>query len=74
MEFVLSRKNFNLLTVPPMCWMAFKGLEKGESILINTIDIMHDPNEAENINISEIKSQNVEHSFEFNLYILVKVC
>ena len=55
MEFVLSRKRFNLLTVPPMCWMAFKGLGKGESILINTIDIMHDPEEAENINISEIK-------------------
>jgi hypothetical protein len=35
--------------------MAFKGLGKGESILVNTIDIMHDPEEAENINISEIK-------------------
>lgn len=43
-ELILSPKNYFRLTVPPGLWMAFKGLEEF-NLLINTADLIHDPNE-----------------------------
>jgi len=51
---VLSQDNYQRLTVKPNLWMAFRGI--GEyNILLNLASIEHDPNEAINIDISEIK-------------------
>ena len=50
----LSQKNYQRLTVKPNLWMAFRGL--GEyNMLLNLASIEHNPNEAINIGIEEIK-------------------
>lgn len=50
----LSHNNYQRLTVKSGLWMAFKGLEK-YNMLLNLASIEHDPNEAINIGIEEIK-------------------
>lgn len=47
-ELTLSRRDHSLLTIPPLVWVAFKGLSKEEAMLINLINLKHDPKEAEN--------------------------
>lgn len=50
----ISRNNYQRLTVRPGLWMAFKGI--GEfNILLNLASIEHEPREAVNIDINEIK-------------------
>lgn len=53
-EFSLSRNNYKRLTIPPMTWIGFQGLAKGESMVLNISNIPHDPNEQENIEIEKI--------------------
>lgn len=48
-EVTLSRHNYQRLTVPPMIWMGFKGLEKGLNMLLDVSDIPHDPDEIDRI-------------------------
>lgn len=49
----LSQNNYQRLTVKPNLWMAFQGV--GEyNMLLNLASIEHDPNEAVNIELSEI--------------------
>ena len=50
----LSQNNYQRLTVKPNLWMAFRGLEES-SMLLNLASIEHDPDEAKNIEINEIK-------------------
>ena len=50
----LSQDNYQRLTVKPNLWMAFRGLEEN-SMLLNLASIEHDPSEAINIELSEIK-------------------
>lgn len=50
----LSHNNYQRLTVKAGLWMAFRGLEE-HNILLNLASIEHDPNEAINIGIEEIK-------------------
>lgn len=50
----LSHNNYQRLTVKSGLWMAFKGLDK-YNMLLNLASIEHDPNEAINIGIEEIK-------------------
>ncbi|RLA83993.1 MAG: dTDP-4-dehydrorhamnose 3,5-epimerase [Epsilonproteobacteria bacterium] len=50
---VLSQENYQRLTVKPNLWMAFRGIDK-DSMLLNLASIEHNPNEANNIDISEI--------------------
>ncbi|MDX4069029.1 WxcM-like domain-containing protein [Aliarcobacter skirrowii] len=50
----LSDNNYQRLTVKAGLWMAFKGLDK-YNMLLNLASIEHDPNEAINIGIEEIK-------------------
>ena len=50
----LSHDNYQRLTVKSGLWMAFKGLDK-YNMLLNLASIEHDPNEAINIGIEEIK-------------------
>lgn len=50
----LSQNNYQRLTVKPNLWMAFQGV--GEyNMLLNLASIEHNPNEAINIGIEEIK-------------------
>ena len=50
----LSHNNYQRLTVKSGLWMAFRGI--GEyNMLLNLASIEHDPNEAINIGIEEIK-------------------
>lgn len=60
-QFVLSPLNYYRLTVPPMIWLAFQGLEKGTSLLLNVADIPHDPLEAD---IKDLKSMGFDWSLE----------
>jgi len=53
-EIILSRQNYQRLTIPSMVWYGFKGLEKGLNMLMNVSDIPHDSNEADREDISFI--------------------
>ena len=46
-EFILSPQNYYRLTVPPKIWLAFQGLDKQPSLLLNLADIAHDPLETD---------------------------
>lgn len=48
-EVTLSRNNYQRLTVPPMIWVGFKGVEKGLNLLLDVSDIPHDPDEIDRI-------------------------
>lgn len=54
-EVILSRENYQRLTVPSGLFMAFHGLAENESILINIASIGHDPEEAENLALDHTK-------------------
>lgn len=54
-EVILSRENYQRLTVPAGIFMAFQGLAEGENLLINIASIEHDPNEAINLEIDNVK-------------------
>jgi dTDP-4-dehydrorhamnose 3,5-epimerase len=48
------RTRFARLTVPPGLWMAFEGLGRDTSLLLNVADMMHDPEEADRRPLDEI--------------------
>lgn len=48
-EVILSRQNYQRLTVPPMLWLGFKGLGDGLNMLLNVADITHDPDEYDRV-------------------------
>ena len=54
-DIVLSLDNYCRLTVPPMVWMAFKGLADEKSLLLNVASIPHDPDESESKKLNEIE-------------------
>lgn len=54
-EFILSREEYNRLTIPPMVWYGFKGLSEPESVILNIANIEHVPNESETIELSSIE-------------------
>jgi dTDP-4-dehydrorhamnose 3,5-epimerase len=44
-EIILSPKNYFLITIPPNIWNGFKGLDNGESIIANCLNLPHDEKE-----------------------------
>lgn len=46
-EVLLSKENYQRLTVPPMVWMAFQGVGQQENMLLNVASIPHEPNESD---------------------------
>tara|TARA_B100000925_G_C21893849_1_gene424083 strand:+ start:358 stop:786 length:429 start_codon:yes stop_codon:yes gene_type:complete len=54
-EVIISKDNYCRLTVPPLIWIAFQSLSKGDSLLLNIADIKHEPTEVEKKNIEQIK-------------------
>jgi dTDP-4-dehydrorhamnose 3,5-epimerase len=53
-EFILSRKNYGRLTIPPKLWVGFQGVDEKDSLLNNIASIPHDPNEVERKELNEI--------------------
>ena len=51
---VISSNNYQRLTINPGLWVAFQGMEK-ENILLNIASIEHDPNEAKNLALDQIR-------------------
>jgi len=55
-EVILSRsENYVRLTIPPMIWLGFQGLDQHTNILLNIADIEHSPNEVDRKNLNEVK-------------------
>tara|TARA_Y100001954_G_C15282509_1_gene347412 strand:- start:206 stop:478 length:273 start_codon:yes stop_codon:yes gene_type:complete len=40
-------ENYSRLTIAPGLWMAFQGLGKSTSLLLNLADLVHDPSESD---------------------------
>jgi dTDP-4-dehydrorhamnose 3,5-epimerase len=53
-EIIISANNYCRLTVPPMIWMGFQGLDN-TSFLLNIANIEHDPSEVDTKHINKIK-------------------
>ena len=53
-EVVLGVDHYCRLTVPPMVWMGFQGVDKHTSILLNMADIEHSPEEVDRKEIAVI--------------------
>ena len=53
-EFIIGEDNYCRLTVPPLLWLAFQGIDNQPSMLLNLIDYKHDPKETENSEINNI--------------------
>jgi dTDP-4-dehydrorhamnose 3,5-epimerase len=56
-EIVLSRGNYQRLTVPPMIWIGFMGIGVGLNMLLNIANIPHDPQEAYQLDINDTRIQ-----------------
>ena len=54
-DIIISKKNYCRLTVPPMVWLAFKGLDINGSMLLNIANIVHNPSESDSKNIDDIE-------------------
>ena len=52
-EIILGRTDrYYLACIPPMIWYGFKGISEMPALLANCSDIPHDPNEAEQLPVS----------------------
>lgn len=54
-EVILSKENYCRLTVPPMIWMGFQGLDSDISLLLNIANIVHSPEESDRKPVNNIK-------------------
>ena len=55
-EIVISKNdNYSRLTVPPMVWFGFQGMDKKDSIILNVASIKHSPNEVDRQELDAIK-------------------
>ena len=54
-EIVISKKNYVRLTIEPGLWLGFKGLNYKENIILNIASIEHEPSEAENKELDNLK-------------------
>ena len=52
--FLLGRPDhYVLLRIPPLVWYGFQGLGESPSLVANCTDLPHDPEESENLPISD---------------------
>lgn len=54
-EVIMSRKKPTRLTIPPLLWFGFQGIDQSTSLVLNIANIEHDPSEVERKNIDDIK-------------------
>ena len=52
---ILSMNNYCRLTIPPMVWFGFQGIETGTNLLLNVANIQHDPQESDRKQIDDIR-------------------
>lgn len=52
---ILSKNNYQRLTIAPNLWVAFKGMSEGNNLVLNIASIEHDPTESFNINVNDIE-------------------
>jgi dTDP-4-dehydrorhamnose 3,5-epimerase len=56
LEVTLSKqKNYCRLTVPPMVWLGFQGVDEAPSMLLNIASILHQLKEADRKDLKEFK-------------------
>lgn len=53
-EIELSKRNYCRLVISPGLWFGFKGISKGQNLLLNISNIEHNPEECERKSINEI--------------------
>jgi len=53
-QVILSKENYQRLTVRPGVWVAFRGVSNGLNLLLNVANIEHDPKESESCGLEEI--------------------
>ena len=54
-KIILSRDNYFRLTVPPMIWVGFQGIDTDSSLLLNVADIPHDLDEVDKAELNKFK-------------------
>ena len=54
-EVILSKKNYQRLTIPPMIWVGFQGVSKSVSMLLNIANLVHDSTEIDRKDINDIQ-------------------
>ena len=52
---VISKNNYKMITIPPGFWFGFKGVSTETSLLLNIANEEHDNEEAEDVDVSNIK-------------------
>lgn len=52
-EVVLSRNNYQRLTVPPLIWSGFMGIGNGLNMLLNIANIPHNSREIDQLSIDD---------------------
>ena len=58
-EHILTPKNFFLITIPPLIWNGFIGLDKSESIVANCASLPHDEKEM-------VRRKHDDNYFKYN--------
>jgi dTDP-4-dehydrorhamnose 3,5-epimerase len=53
-ELIIGEGNYIRLTVPPMVWMGFEGVDNEISMLLNVANIEHRPEEQQRKSLEEI--------------------
>ena len=53
--FLSRNENYRRLTVPPMVWLGFQGLDRKESLILNVASIKHSPDEVDRKELDVIK-------------------
>lgn len=54
-EEIVGLNNYNILTVSPKIWFAFKGLNNGLNLILNFSNIIHNDSEVLSKNLKAIK-------------------
>lgn len=54
-RFDIGHDAYSRLTIQPGVWVAFEGLSKDSSLILNIASIEHDPEESENRGLESIK-------------------
>ena len=54
-EYKIGKNNYCRLTVNPLIWFGFQGLEEGENIVMNVANIENDPNEVERKDLLDLE-------------------
>lgn len=57
-HFDIGYDAYSRLTIQPGVWVAFEGLSKESSLILNIASIEHDPEESENRELESIKMEN----------------